>query len=113
MARRFLDALVRQLFPQPLVEVRGSHAVDVSLGKQGRALLVNLVNTAGPHGDPDVYTYDEIPPVGPLSVTIRLPEAPHHVTLQPAGTDLPFTYRDGMVEVLLPRLEIYDILWVE
>jgi hypothetical protein len=113
VVRRFLDALTRELFTQPLVEVRGSHTVDVTLGRQGEALLVNLVNTAGPHGDPDVYTYDEIPPLGPLAVTIRMPEAPKHVTLQPAGTDLPFTFRDGKVEVLLPRLEIYDILWVE
>jgi hypothetical protein len=110
VARRFLADLVRRMFPQPLVEVHGSHSVDVSLGKQGEALLINLVNTSGPHGDPEVYTFDEIPALGPLSITVRLPQAPQHVTLQPGNSDLAFSYQDGLLQILLPRLEIYEIL---
>jgi hypothetical protein len=110
VARQFLADLVHQLFPSPLIEVNGSHSVDVSLGRQGDTLMVNLVNTSGPHANHEVYTFDEIPPVGPLSVSLRLETEPRYVTLQPAGTDLPFVYRDGKLQVILPRLEIYDLL---
>ncbi len=113
VVRSFLAGLVRQLLPDPIVEVHGSHQVDVSLGKKDGKLLVNLVNTSGPHGDPDVYTFDEIPALGPLSVNLRLEQAPARITLQPAGTDMPFSFSDGKVQVLLPRLEIYDILEVD
>lgn len=111
--RRFLADLTKQLFPQPMVEVTGSHLVDVSLGQKDGRLMVNLVNTAGPHGDPDVYAFDEIPPLGPLSIRLRLEQKPRRITLQPASTELAFTYQEGVAQVLLPRLEIYDILVVE
>jgi len=110
VARRFLADLVHRLFPQPMVEVGGSHSVDVSLGRQGGSLLLNLVNTAGPSGDPEVYTYDEIPALGPLSIKVRLPAAPKRVTQQPGGKALAYFYRDGVLEVLLPRLEIYELI---
>ena len=48
-ARAFLNDLVRQLFPDPLVEVAGSSDVDLSVNRIGGRLAVNLVNTAGPH----------------------------------------------------------------
>ncbi len=47
--RQFLNDLVRQLVPHPMVEVSGTHDVDVVLARQGSQLLVNLVNTSGPH----------------------------------------------------------------
>jgi len=109
-ARQFLADLVAELFPHPLVEVYGSHQVDVSLGHKEGKLLINLVNTTGPHGDPDVYSFDEIPAVGPLSVQVRTEKKPVRVTNQPGNCDLPIDYRDGVFHVLLPRLEIYDIL---
>jgi hypothetical protein len=112
MARNFIDTLMQQLFPQPMVEVHGSHYVDVSLGRKEGKLLINLVNTCGPHADPEVYSFDEIPPVGPLSVRVRLPEKPLRVTDQPSGEDMEFTYQDGQVQVLLPRLGIYQILQI-
>jgi len=54
VARRFLNSLVRQVFPKPLVEVTGSAAVDVVVNRVNGELAVNLVNTAGPHADKQV-----------------------------------------------------------
>ncbi|MBI3919909.1 MAG: hypothetical protein HY318_00725, partial [Armatimonadetes bacterium] len=51
VARDFLNSLVRELFPKPLVEVQGSHAVDVSVNQLNGRLMVNLVNTSGPHAN--------------------------------------------------------------
>ena len=79
----------------------------------GGRLHVHLVNTAGPHEDVDVYAFDEIPPVGPLDVALRLPAPPTRIVRQPAGEALPFTMRDGRAVVTLPRLEIHDVLVVE
>ncbi|MCY3022771.1 MAG: hypothetical protein NTW87_27650 [Planctomycetota bacterium] len=113
VARDFLNAMVRELFPKPIVEVRGSHCVDVSANRMNGTLSINLVNTAGPHTDKEVYAFDEIPPVGPLSITIRPGFTPRKITVQPAGRAAPFTARRGQVLLTLPRLEIHDILCVE
>lgn len=121
VARNFLSDLVRQLFPKPLVTVTGSQFVDVTAARLDGKLMINLVNTAGPHADPNVYVFDEIPPVGPLTVTLRVPalssskgsKRPKRITLQPAGFPLKYTFSKGVVTLTLPRLEIHDILVVE
>jgi hypothetical protein len=113
VARDFLQALVRELFPAPLVEVSGSHFVDVSVARNHGRLLVNLVNTAGPHEFEKQYVFDEIPPVGPLTVSLRLARAPAAVVMQPEGRRLEVTWQDGRAQVTVPRLEIHAALVVE
>jgi len=112
-ARKFLSALVRELFPKPVVEVSGSHAVDVTVNRIGGKLAVNLVNTSGPHADPNIYVFDEVAPVGPLHVTIRTGKKPRRVTLEPAKKKLRYQYRKSEITLTLPRLEIHDIIVVE
>jgi hypothetical protein len=113
VAREFIRTLVRELFPTPMVEVQGSPFVDVTINRVNDKLAINLVNTAGPHHDKDVITYDAIPPIGPLEVTIRRPQAPQKVTLQPAGTELPYQYANGVIAVTIPQVEIHEIILVE
>ncbi len=64
LARRFLNDLARRLFPDPMVEVTGSSDVDVCVARNHGKLLVNLVNTAGPHRTKSIL--ESIPAVGPL-----------------------------------------------
>ena len=62
--RDYLNSLVREMFPDPVVEVTGSHYVDVTVNKVSGKTVVHLVNTAGPHDNDHVLVYDEIPVVG-------------------------------------------------
>ena len=73
---------------------------------------MNLVNMAGPHADPLIWAFDEIPPVGPLEVTIRHGEKPGRVTLEPGGKELPVVYDAGKITLTLPQLEIHDVIVV-
>lgn len=114
VARDFLNGLVRTLFPDPLVEVRGSHQVDVTAMRKHGKLMINLVNTAGPHNNDKVYVFDQIPAVGRLAVTIRYPRKPRTVTLEPGARSVAYQYLNGRIDLLLPRrLVIHDILVVE
>jgi hypothetical protein len=108
-----LPALHR-LMPERLVEVAGSEHVDVSPRRLHDRLAVHLVNTAGPHAEvPKEGGITAIPPVGPLTVSIRLPQQPKSVTLQPDGKPLEVTWKDGRAVVTVPQLELYSILVVE
>jgi len=109
--RRFLNDLVRELFAQPLVEVKGSSDVDVCVARNHGKLLVNLLNTAGPHQTEPVL--ETIPPVGPLDVTIRLDARPAAVTLEPGARPMDFDFDDGRLRLVVPKLEIHDVLVVE
>jgi hypothetical protein len=111
--REFLDALVQEMQPGLLTEVKGSHLVDVTLNKLGNAVILNLVNAAGPHDNDKVLVYDEIPALGPLQISIRFPSMPKRVMLQPENRALDFTYKNGLVRCSLPALEIHEMVVVE
>jgi hypothetical protein len=110
-ARDFLDALARELFPKPMVEVSGSHDVDVSLARNHGKLQVHLVNTSGPHAtEPFV---DAIAPVGPLEVTLRADSRPKRITLEPGGRSLEFKHANGETRFTVAELPIHGIAVVE
>ncbi len=110
-AREFLNGLVRELFPEPMVSVTGAPGVDVCVARKDGRLLVNLINTSGPHQSQSYI--ESIAPVGPLTVTIRRPVAPQRITLEPGGSVLPFEYRDGLVQLTVPQVLIHEIVVVE
>ena len=113
VSRDFLNALVRELFPEPVVEVTGSHFVDVTVNRIRGRLAVNLVNTSGPHDNPNIKVFDEILPVGPLQISIIRAEKPNRVILEPAGKEMLYDYKNGRIQLTLPKLEIHDIIVVE
>jgi hypothetical protein len=108
--RDLLTSVVRQLVPAPLVEVTGSHDVDVCVARNHGQLLVNLVNTAGPHRTEPIL--DSIPAVGPLRVAIRVATKPKNVALQPGNRPLTHSYRDGQISLTVPPVAIHDIIAV-
>jgi len=109
--RRFLSDLIRELFPRPLVEVTGSSDVDVAVSRNHGKLLVNLINTAGPHFWKPVL--ESIPAVGPLQVTIRLDRKPTTITLDPGARPIASEYCDGQLRLTVPKVEIHNILAVQ
>ncbi len=110
--RDFLNDLVRQLFPNPMVKVKGSRDVDVMVNTMGEKLAINLVNTGGPHESEPII--DSIAPVGPLEITIRSDKRrPSKVTLEPGARPLAFAYAAGDIQVTVPKVDIHEILVVE
>jgi len=113
VARQFLAALVRDLFPKPLVEIEGDPPIDVVVTRAGEDLVVNLVNTGGPHGVPTVETFDHVPPLGPLTLRVRTARRPERVYCQPGTHHLPFHFREGAAEIELPRLDVHETIVFE
>ncbi len=109
--RELVSDLADRLFQKPMVKVRGSGDVDVCLMRKDGRLLVNLINTSGPHQTAPVQ--EQIDPVGPLTVTIRLECKPRRITLEPEGKRLKYKYRDGEVSLDVPKVEIHSVIVVE
>ncbi len=108
-----LPAVLKKVFPEPIVEVSGSKDIDVSPRKLNGKLSVHLVNTSGPHANAPDGGIAEIKPIGPLTVSIRLAQPPKSITLQPKGESLDVTWSNGRATVTIPRLDLYSILVLE
>jgi hypothetical protein len=111
--RGFLNGLANQLFPKPMVVVTGSADVDVTVSRLKGKLLVNLVNTSGPHADVNDPIHDAVSPVGPLEITIHAQKKPASVTLEPGSQPLQFQFSGSEVRLTLPRLEIHSAIVVQ
>lgn len=86
MARELAGALVEALLPNPEIRVQAPACMDVALRRRGNALMIHLVNrSSGLPNQPNNGAVDEIPPVGPVTVRLRLPRKPDSVSLAPDG----------------------------
>ena len=111
--RDLIGEAMRLVLPEPAVTAEGSHEVDVSLRRTADGkLTVHLVNVSGPHRtDP---FFNDIQPVGPLTVRVKTDRAPGSVRLEPDARPLPFERgEDGFVTVAIDRIGIYDILVID
>ncbi len=111
-SRDLIGTLATALF-QPMVRVAGSHLVNVALNQKGGQTLVNLINMAGSHANTHVHATDEIPPLGPLTLSVRYPRKPRQVRLQPGNKPLPFGYKNGEISLVLPNLAIHSIVAID
>jgi hypothetical protein len=113
MARDWLQSIVRTLFPEPIVALRGSHLVDVAVTRSRGRLAIHLVNSGGPHLAPTHYVWDEIPPLGPLDLELRLPRRPCSIMRMPETESVPFQWKDGVAHLRIDRLAVHSTLLVE
>ena len=115
-----IRAAIRQILKEalgyaPAITVTGSRFADVTITEAPGRLLVNIVNVAGEHNVPAVRSYDEIPPIGPLTVSIASFIHFQSATLQPenmpldAATDGP----TGQHILTIPCVKIHSYIDLE
>jgi hypothetical protein len=109
--RDFVGQVVRQMLSHPIVEVIGSHHVDVSVAEKNDLLLVNLVNTSGPHHTESIM--QSISPIGPLQLSVRVAHKPNSIRLEPAGQMIDFEYNDGVARFTIAEVPIHEVVVIQ
>lgn len=112
--RDFLSGIVAKLFPDPVIRTKGTHRLNVVPTVKNGKMLVQLVNTSGDHANRNVKGIDEIPALRNISVSILTGNRPEEIILQPENVKLDFTFseKDKRASVLIPEIEIHNILEV-
>ena len=116
---RWLREIFDLLQPTPLLTTDAPSWVDVSLRRKGNQWLVHFVNQnpgrdlaryqQGRLQSDDVWV-DEIPTIGPITCRLRLPAQPEAVSAVPADGQAEWTWKQGLLEMKLPRLHIHACL---
>ena len=110
--RRFAGRIL-SAFTTPAVRVYGSSLVQVALCEKDGQRRVNLLNLAGAHADTKVRSFDEIPPLCDLTVTLATEKTPSKVTMEPEGEKLKFYHTGGLLHISVPKLDIHAVITVE
>jgi hypothetical protein len=108
-----LKSLVETMDPWLMSKVSGSGSVHQVISRKNGKLYVHLINTSGPHDNPTVMVYEEVPALTDINVSVKLSKIPKNVRLQPGNTRLPFTYKDGSMVVRVPELKIHSMIEIE
>jgi hypothetical protein len=112
--RRLIGDIGRRLFPSPGVTVEGSEYVDVALRRSRTGqLTVHLLNRLNAASARHYSVIDTVPPIGPLAVRVHTPERPSSVRLVPSDQTLEWSWKDGVVTVTVPRVEIHEVLVIQ
>ena len=68
--RVFLKKLIADLGYQAAVSVGGSRFADLTVTEKDGKTIINVINMAGEHNVPSVRSYNEVPLIGPLTISI-------------------------------------------
>ena len=110
--RDYVGILARAAGFTPAFTIVGSHLVEAALMEKDGDIRLNLTNMSGTHEDHRYRGIDEIPALGPLTVSISCPEPPRSVMLMPEGQALEYTYENGIITCSLDRLLIHSVIQI-
>ncbi len=100
------------LLPDKKIDIKGSRYVATTLYELNGKLCVGLLNVSGPHSDPNVLIYDEIPQISELTVSIKC-EKPNCIYREPQHIKMPFVYENKTAQIKVKDLELFDIIVIE
>lgn len=110
----FMPGLMKSILKEMDValtsSVRGSGLIHQVLSRKNDKSYVHLINTSGPHDNPNVMVYEEVPVLQDITVTVAASKAPKMVKLQPENSPLTYKYSNGNIVIQVPKVSIHSIL---
>lgn len=110
--KQFFSLQIESLFPDAMFQVKGSSYVDTQLMTKDGKLILHLINCAGDCKSTTIRTYDEIPQLSDLYVSIRSERKPRSVYLEPEHIAASFSYENQIIELKIDKLEIHTAVVV-
>ncbi|MEI6520153.1 MAG: alpha-amylase family protein [bacterium] len=116
LTRALVGSLVRRLAGKLAISVNAPTCIDVALRRKGSRTLIHLVNRAsGLPNVPNNGAIDEIPPVGPITITIRRAKPPRSVRQSFESAELQWSHtpaQSGKLKITLSRVHIHTAIVV-
>ncbi len=109
--RMHLKSVVEGLLPDPLVQMQSRSPVDLTVRRRGEKLLINLINAGGI--DPAGFTWDYIPPSGPVELRVRAATDPKHVSFEPGNIPLSWRRESKHLCITVPDVGIHGVVTIE
>ncbi|MFA6291687.1 MAG: alpha-amylase family protein [Victivallales bacterium] len=112
-SRHLIAKMMGLLLPEPLLRVSAPSFVETTVTRQAKRTIVHLLSYAPVRRTPNLDIVEEASLVRDLPISLRLPNAPKKVMLQPAGEEISFKYNKGYAELVLPELNGHAMIVFE
>ncbi len=108
LTREFVRDVMRALYGKPDIKVDAHACVDVVLRRKGAMDIVHLINrNPGLPTPPSSGGVEEIPPVGPITISMKMDRKPRKVELAFEKGKLTWKYGAGWLKVEIPSVHIH------
>jgi hypothetical protein len=110
---QLLQSVIQSMVPSFISTIKGAGKIHQVVTKKNGKIYVHLINAGGGHDNPDVLMYDDLQSIKNVQLQVRLVQAPQKIALQPGNIKIPFTYKNGIAEVQVPELKVYNIVEIQ
>ncbi len=87
--------------------------MEVVLRKKDGHTYLHLINLLGNHRVPRFSSFDKIPSLREVEVSVKFDKEPAHAYLEPNHQEIPFSYKNGEVVLNFEKLPVYEIVSFE
>jgi len=109
--RALVGRLLAQLLPVPLVETDAPATAEVALMQQEGRWILHVVNYhASRRATPHVEALESPVPLHQVAIAVRVPFPVSRALLAHAGETVPFTVQNGVVSLVIPRVEVFEMV---
>jgi len=102
--RHLIGLCLRRLLPEPLIRLEAPSYVEVTATGQSNRTIVYLLSYCPQRRTPNLDIVEEACLVRNVPLSVRLPRPPKTVRCQPDGEALPFVYRGGRADTVVPEI---------
>ena len=111
LTRSFVGELVAEVVGKLPIKVKAPTCIDVALRRKGEQTMIHLVNRlSGIPNQPQNGAIDEIPPAGPVQITVAGVKRPKSVSAPLEGADFEWTYAKGKLAVTVATVRIHEVV---
>jgi Hypothetical glycosyl hydrolase 6/Beta-galactosidase trimerisation domain len=114
--RWLVSALIDRLLPDPLARVKAPSSTEVSVMRQAEAgrTIVHLLQYCPERRGNELDLIEDIVPLFNVELSLKSPKKPSRVyLLSPQPTAIEFDWRDGRVEVVVPRILGHEMVIID
>lgn len=111
---RFFSLIAEEFSQKAIVHNHPGELEAIYTKKEGKRYL-HLINLLGPHRVPTIATFDSIPPLMDVNISLKVGDKPSSLTKKPSGEKVDFAYDEasGRISFHLDSVSLYDILCIE
>jgi hypothetical protein len=111
--RLLVRNILNLLLPEPLLRVRAPTSLEATVTRQGKRLIVHLLNYCPERRTPNLDIVEDIVPLYDVELSLKLARKPARVYEAPSGHPISFAREDSRVNVRVPEIRGHAMIVFE